>query len=220
MTRKAAARTIAMLLLFQGSLGPLVNFKLLWSARAPVFLAEAASHTIALGLGVVLGLVASGCSIAIAIVAWPIIGERSRAMARSLFALAVASLAIIAIEYAGVLAMRALSLAYATAHDRAALEAIAPAVAALRIGPHFLGLVFAGCVAFTLYAALFRCALVPRLIAGFGLLASLSEMIATAMPLFGEPVVFQLIAPLGLANLALVVWLLVKGFADPEPAAA
>jgi hypothetical protein len=219
MTRKAAARTIAIVLLVQLALGPLVNFRLLPSVRNSVFLAEAAAHETAIGFGIVLGLVAVGGSVATAIVAWPIVGERSRAMARWLFALAVANVAIAALEYVGVFAMRALSVAYSTTPDRAAIEAMAPAIAAARIGAHFLGLVFAGSVAFTLYASLFRFALVPRLIAGFGMLAAASEMIATALPLFGEPVVFLLVAPLGLAHLALVVWLLVKGFADPQTAA-
>ena len=219
MTRRAAARTIAILLLVQLALGPLVNFSLLKSVRVSVFLADAATNPVALGLGIVLGLAATGCSVAIAIVAWPIVGERSRALARSLFAVAVVNVAVVALEYAGVFAMRSLSVAYAAASDHAAIEAIAPAIASARIGAHFLGLVFAGGVALTLYASLFRFALVPRLLAGFGVLASASEMIAAAMPLFGQPVAFALIAPLGLAHLALIAWLLVKGFADPEPAA-
>ncbi|MET0230650.1 MAG: DUF4386 family protein [Rhodanobacteraceae bacterium] len=219
MTRKVAARSIAILLLAQLVLGPLVNFSLLSSVRNSVFLAEAAAHDVAIGLGIMLGLVAAGCSVAIAIAAWPIVGERSRAMARCLFALAVANVAVAALEYVGVFSMRSLSHAYAAASDRGAIEAIAPAIAAARVGAHFLGLVFAGGVAFTLYAPLFRYSLVPRAIAGFGLAASASEMIATAMPLFGQPVVFALIAPLGLAHLALVAWLLVKGFADTGPGA-
>jgi hypothetical protein len=219
MTRKTAARTVAILLLVQMALGPLVNFNLLKSVRASVFLAEAAASELALGLGIVLGLAMVGCSVAIAIVAWPVVGERSRAMARWLFALAVANLAVAALEYVGVFSMRSLSDAYATTTDHAAIEAIAPAVAAARTGAHFLGLVFAGSVAFVLYASLFRFALVPRLIAGFGMLASLGEMIAAAMPLFGQPVLFALIAPLGLAHLVLVGWLFVKGFADPDPGA-
>jgi hypothetical protein len=220
MTRTAAARTIACLLLAQIALGPLVNFNLLTSVRNSVFLAQAAANETALGLGIVLGLAAVACSVAIAIVSWPVIGERSRAMARGLFALAVANLAIAALEYAGVNAMRSLSEAWAKSPDRAAIEAIAPAIAGARIGAHFLGLVFSGGVALTLYASLLRFALVPRLIAGFGVLAALSEMIAAAMPLFGQPVLFALIAPLGLAHLALVGWLLVKGYADADPARA
>jgi uncharacterized protein DUF4386 len=216
MTRRAASRTIALLLLVQMLLGPVVNFVLLKSVRAPVFLAEAAANTAALGLGIVLGLAATAGSLAIAIVAWPIIGERSQAMARWLFALAVVNLAVVALEYVGVFSMHALSVAYAASAEPATLAAVAPAVAAARIGAHFLGLVFAGSVAFALYSSLFRFALVPRLIAGFGMLASLGEMIATAMPLFGESVVFVLIAPLGVAHLALMGWLLVKGLSDPE----
>jgi uncharacterized protein DUF4386 len=219
MTRRNAARTIAILLLLQMAAGPLVNFNLLNSVRASVFLAEAASHPIAIGLGIVLGLAMVGCSVALAIVAWPIIGERSRAMARWLFALAVANLAVAALEYTGVYAMLSLSKAYAAASDPASFGALAPAIAATRFGAHCLGLLIAGGVAFALYAALFRFALVPRVIAGFGALAALSEMTAVALPLFGAPIAFALIAPLGLAHLALVGWLLAKGFAEPEPAA-
>ena len=77
---------------------------------------------------------------------------------------------------------------------------------------------FAGSVAFVLYATLFRFILVPRALAGFGALAAVSEIVAVAMPLFGQPVAFAMIAPLGIAHIALVVWLLAKGFAEHEPA--
>jgi hypothetical protein len=49
------------------------------------------------------------------------------------------------------------------------------------------------------------------------MLAALSQLIAVAMPLFGHSVVFPMIYPLGLSHLALVLWLLAKGFAERQP---
>jgi hypothetical protein len=41
---------------------------------------------------------------------------------------------------------------------------------------------------------------------------------AVAMPLFGHDVVFPMLAPLGLSQLILAVWLITKGFrGQPSP---
>jgi hypothetical protein len=59
-----------------------------------------------------------------------------------------------------------------------------------------------------MYVSLFRLQLVPRWLAGFGMLASLSQMIAVAKPLYGGWVVFPMLVPLGLANLLAIGWLI------------
>ena len=221
MTARNAARTIAVLLLLQMIAGPIVNFRLLLPVIGQsVFLQEAAPHATQIGVAVVLGLVMVGISVGIAIVAWPIFRRHSRAMAFWLLALAIVNLGVGAVEYINTLSMLSYSklFANADASQRDMLQAFAGAVAAPRIWAHFVGLMIAGSVAFVLYAILFRFALVPRVLAGFGALAALSEIVAVGMPLFGQPVVFPMIAPLGLAHIALVLWLLVKGFAEHEPA--
>lgn len=53
---------------------------------------------------------------------------------------------------------------------------------------------------------------VPRALAGLGLVAMILQMTAVGMPLFGHDVIFPLLAPLGLCQLLLAVWLLSKGF--------
>ena len=221
MTARNAARTIAVLLLLQMIAGPIVNFRLLLPVIGQsVFLQEAAPHATQIGVAVVLGLVMVGISVGIAIVAWPIFRRHSRAMAFWLLALAIVNLGVGAVEYINTLSMLSYSklFANADASQRDMLQAFAGAVAAPRIWAHFVGLMIAGSVAFVLYAILFRFALVPRVLAGLGALAALSEIVAVGMPLFGQPVVFPMIAPLGLAHIALVLWLLVKGFAEHEPA--
>ena len=219
MTTKSAARAIAVMMLLQMISGPIVNFRLLPVMASSVFLADAAPHAMQVGLAVVLGLVMVGLSVGIAIVAWPVFRQYSRAMALWLLALAIAHLAVAAVEYINTMSMLSLSRAFAKADaaNGALFQALAGAVAAPRIWAHFTALMIAGSVAFVLYATLFRFALVPRLLAGFGVLAAASEIIAVAMPLFDHAVVFPMIAPLGLAHLALVVWLFAKGFAQPAP---
>ena len=83
----------------------------------------------------------------------------------------------------------------------------------------FLARIVDGATLFVFYGALFRGALVPRALAGFGLVAALLQMIAVGMPLFGHDVIFPLLAPLGLCQLLLAVWLLSKGFRAQASAA-
>ena len=69
-----------------------------------------------------------------------------------------------------------------------------------------------------LYSVLWRFALVPRALAAFGLAAVMLQIAAVLMPLFGYRIVFLLIVPLGLSQLALALWLIAKGFEDrPQP---
>lgn len=57
--------------------------------------------------------------------------------------------------------------------------------------------------------------MIPRLLAGFGLLASALQIGALSAPFFGGEVNFLLLIPLALAQLAQAGWLLVVGFGGP-----
>jgi hypothetical protein len=54
--------------------------------------------------------------------------------------------------------------------------------------------------------------LIPRALAGLGLIAAVVQVSGVSMPLFGGDVIFPLLAPLGLIQLAVSVWLMVRGF--------
>jgi hypothetical protein len=84
---------------------------------------------------------------------------------------------------------------------------------------HLVQLLVAGTTLLAMYAALYRFRLVPRWLAGFGILACASQMIAVARPVFGGWVVFAMLAPLGAAQLLLLGWLVVKGLRAPEATA-
>ena len=142
-------------------------------------------------------------------------------MALWFLALAVTSLAVGVIEQTSVMSMLSLSEAYTKASataDREQFQALRVVVTSARNWAHYLGLIVAGSTLFVFYAALFRFALIPRALAAFGLVAVLLQIVAVAMPLFGHMIVFPLLAPLGLCQLLLAIWLITKGL--PTPAAS
>jgi hypothetical protein len=216
---KAAGRIIGACTLGQMVGAALVNFVVLDSVFSPPgFLVNAAGHPLQMGLSVVLGLAAALLSVAIAIAAFPVIRQRSHAMALWLLALATAAFALSAVENSHVMSLLSLSEAYAKANDadRAIFQALRGVVASSRNWAHYLGLIVAGCTLFVLYGALLRFKLVPRILAALGLGAVVLQIIAVSMPLFGHDVVFPMLAPLGLTQLALALWLLVKGLPERD----
>jgi len=77
----------------------------------------------------------------------------------------------------------------------------------------------AGGILLVFYLAAFRFRLFPRLLAGFGLSAVALQLASIGRPLFGREVVFPMLAPLGFCQLALALWLLIKGFRHEDPRA-
>ena len=99
---RTAARTIAILLLLQMACGPVVNFVLLQPVLGHgAFLENAAAHPLQIAIAVIMGLAMSAFSVGIAIVASPVFRRYSQAMATRLLAIAVAALALAAVEYVG-----------------------------------------------------------------------------------------------------------------------
>jgi hypothetical protein len=215
-----AGRILGALILAQMVGGYLVNFVLTAPLfGAPGFLVNAAAHPRRLGLSVLVGLALGAVSVAIAITAFPVFRQHSQALALWLVALAaVVSLALAAVENMNVMSMLSLSQAYAKAGAaaREQFQTLRVVVAAARNWAHFVGLIVGGGTLFVLYAVLYRFALIPRALAAFGLVAVLLQMTAVAMPLFGHDVVFPMLAPLGVSQLALTLRLLIKGLRNGE----
>jgi len=210
-----AGRIIGVLIIIQMIGSGMVNFVMEGPlSAAPGFLVNASSHSRQIALAVLLGLVTEALWVGIAVTAFPVFWQRSRRMALWLVALAVVSLAVGVVENIGVMSMVSLSEAYAKASavEREQLQTVRVIVASARDWPHFISRIFVGGAIFVFYGVLYRFKLIPRALAGFGLIAAVLMVTAVAMPLFGHDVVFPLLAPMGLSQLILAVWLIVKGF--------
>jgi hypothetical protein len=222
-TARHAGRVVAALLLAQMIVSPVVNFGLLQPIFAPPgFLEQAPAHANAISLAALLGIGAGVLSAGIAIAAWPVFRRCSEAMALWLFAVGVASLVAHVVEQSHLLSMLSLAKTFAAANgaDAEIFRRLSAQAGAARYTAHLVALAGGGAFAFVLYVASFRCALVPRWLAGFGIVAALLEIVAVALPFFGQPIVFALLAPLGLSHLVLMIWLFVRGFAEPPAPAA
>jgi hypothetical protein len=126
----------------------------------------------------------------------------------------VVGLSVTAVENMSVMSMLSLSEAYAkaSAPERDQFQALRVVVASARNWAHYVGRIFDGSTIFVLYAVLYRFALVPRALAALGLVAVMLQLTAVAMPLLGHSVVFPMLAPLGVSQLVLALWLIAKGF--------
>ena len=222
-TAATAGRIVGALIIVQMVAGVLVNFVLTAPLfGSPGFLVSAASHSLQIGLSVLLGLAMTALSVGIAIIMFPVIRQDAPGTALWLLALASVSLAITAVEQINVLSMLSLSEAYskAVAGERESFQGLRIVVASARNWSHYVGLVIAGSTIFVLYSALYRFPLVPRALAAFGMTAAALQIIAVAMPLFGINVVFLMLAPLGVSQLILALWLIARGLRAPADARA
>jgi hypothetical protein len=212
---RQASRWLAALVLTQMVVGPIANFKMLDSSLhgAGGFLVNAAPHATALATAALLTLALSLTLAVTAIVLWPILKPLSERMALTLAMLGAAGIALSGVENAGLMSMLSLSQAHqaTAAPDAALFEGLRGVVAWHRNWSHLLQLLAAGGLILAMYAAFFRFRLLPRWLAGFGMLASALQMVAVTKPLYGGWVLFPLLLPLGIAQLLLIAWLLAKG---------
>lgn len=213
---RRAGVVVGALLLTQMAGSAFVNFGL----EAPLFgepgfLVNAAAHASQIGLSALIGIALGAAFAGIAITLFPIIRAHSETMALWLLLVGAVVMAIAVVEQASVMSMVTLSDAYAKAPPgtRDQFTIVRIAVGAARNWPHFLARLLDGVAGLLLFATLVRFALVPRVLAASGLLAAAMQIVGVAMPLFGRNVVFPLLAPMGLAQLALALWLIAKGLA-------
>jgi hypothetical protein len=222
-SNRRAGRIIGLLSLVKTPIAPVVNFALLGPALAgPAgFLSTAAAHSTQITAAVLLMLVMGGISLAVAITAWPVFRRYSEAMALWLMAITIIGVAGVLVEGFALQSMLGLSQGFvkAGAADAGRFQALGAWATSTRNSAHFTNFVISGAGSLVFYAALFRFALVPRVISALGLVASVLLAAGGLIPLLGYPVQMLLFVPIGLVGLALMVWLLAKGFAETHPAA-
>jgi hypothetical protein len=187
----------------------------------PGFLLNAEPHAQQIGASALVGLALGALFTAVAITVFPIVRVRSQALALGLFALAVVGLTLAVVEQASVMSMVSLSHAYAITAPgaRDEFQTLRGVVASARNWVHYFARLLDGTTLLVFDLALFRFALVPRALAGLGLLAAVLQITGIAVVFFGHDVMFPLLAPMGLAQLAVSVWLMSNGFARHSDAA-
>jgi hypothetical protein len=181
------------------------------------YLTGVAIHASRLAAAALLYLIAAGTSVGIAIALYPLLKTINAGLAlgsvifRTIEAVfyTVAVLNLLSIVPVGQ------QFAAAPADSRAPLAAVADSLVNSREHAALVG-VFAFCTGALMYYALFyQSRLVPRWLSGWGIAAVLTMTIACLLALFrNHPVTGYtlLILPIGVQEMVLAAWLLVKGF--------
>jgi hypothetical protein len=217
---RVSGRLVGALLLLQIVAGVLVNFVLTAPLfQPPGFLVAAAAHSdriaLSVGVGILLGLLTAWIAVGTSMAA----RERAGTLALLLLVVAGVSFAATVVEQTAVQAMLNLSQAHAAAPaaEQGVFQGPRLMTVAARNAAHYVSLLVGGLMLLMFHATLLRARLVPRVLAVFGLLASLLQVAAVSIALSGRPMVFPLLAPLALCQLVLAGWLLVRGWAEPGP---
>jgi hypothetical protein len=219
-TERTIGRRLGGLLLAHLAAGLMVPYILLRPAiMPPGFLESAAGVAAQVRAAVLLMFVGSAVAVGISIAALPVFRRYSQAMAFWLATLAAVNFALQAVDSGAVLSLLSISQQYteAGAADGALYQAVAAAVGPIRRWTHYTHLLVLGSWIFVLHAILLRFALVPRLLAAVGLIATVSQIVGvTLRAMLGYPGVGPMAMPLGVTYVALAVWLMVKGFPEPR----
>ncbi len=181
------------------------------------YLIRFSAHTNQVAAGALLYLIGYLASAGIAVVMYPVLKERNAG-------LAIGSVVFRTIEAVFYMAALACLLSLSTlgqqmtsaiAADRAAFQVLGDMLVSLHDRTATIG-VFAFCLgAFMYYSLFFRSRLIPRWLSGFGIVAIVLMLTACVLSLFsGNQITsyIPLAAPIGVQEMVLAVWLIVKGF--------
>lgn len=219
-------RMLGLLLPLHLAIGLIVPYVLLLSITgAPAaFLVEAAEIATRVRLSVGLLFLGGVIPVAITATAWPILGERGRALGQWLLALAAVNLCLQVVENQHWLTMLSVSEEFtrASVADSEQWQALGTTVRSAWKWAHYTHLLAAVGWILLFCVALYRLAIVPRALAAFGVLTASLHIIGVTLPVLLDyrlPFGMELYGmPLGVAYLVLAFWLAVRGVAE-RPAA-
>jgi hypothetical protein len=195
--------------------GLTLPFILLMPISGTGFLENAAGLASQIRVAVLLLFANGALTIGIAIVAFPVLREYGYRMALWFLALSVSWFSIQAIDNAQILSMLSLSQQYAEEGTSNAelFEAFGAMARSSRRWAHYTELLVIEAWFLVFYGLLFRLSLVPRPLAGFGMIMVMVHAAGITLPMFiGYGSMPSLGFSLALSHLALGSWLVARGF--------
>jgi hypothetical protein len=191
---------------------------------APDYLVQMAADKNLIVLGALLKLVAAAASAGIAIALYPVLRKHNEGLALGSVGFRLVEAVFYIVGALGLLSLLSLGQEYASAGSQATptLQVLGTSILAVRNWAGFVvGVTFFCLGAAMYYYVLYRSRLIPRWLSAWGLagLALLFSMVLLIA--FGErpsgPSGMQLLLaiPIGLQEMVLAVWLIVKGFSSP-----
>ncbi|HEX8247677.1 MAG TPA: DUF4386 domain-containing protein [Pyrinomonadaceae bacterium] len=214
---KRIGRNVGILLLLQLVAGLTVPFIILRPQimGSPVFLTAAAENSSQIRLAVFISFIGAVLTVSLGITALPVFRRYSNAAALWFLAVCVVSCTLDAVQNAAVMSMLSLSQQYVSdsAAEPGLYQVAGAAVAAARRWAHYTQLAAIGGWIFVFYSTLFRFALIPRALAVLGLIGIVLQFVGvTLLTFLGYSAIGEMAMPLLPIQIAVAVWLMVKGF--------
>jgi hypothetical protein len=215
---QSAGRLVGILLLVHLATGLMTPYIILRPLNEPLtFPGNDPTHAALVRLAVMLLFIGGAIPIAISVKARPLFRQHIPALALWLIAFAVANFVMQCSENAAWMSMFTLSQQHATAAaaDAAVYTIVGASVRSYWKWVHYTHLLVMVSWMFLFFVALWRAALVPRVLAGLGLLTTLMQITGITLPQFipyPAPPMTVMGVPLAFVYVATAVWLIVKGF--------
>jgi hypothetical protein len=215
-TRKIAVIT-GVLLIIATLTGALLATPLTPDLTGTDYLTRFSTHTNQVAGGVLLWIISAFTGGAIAIAMYPVLKERNAGLALGSVIFRTIEAAFYLVGKVCLLSLLTLGQQFTTAGtaDRTLLQAIGNSLVSVHDHAALVA-VFAFCVgAFMYYYLLLQSRLIPRWLSGFGIIAIILMMVACVLALFSGNLItsyIPLAAPIGVQEIVLAVWLIVKGF--------
>ena len=181
------------------------------------YLIQFSAHTNQVAAGAFLYLVAAFTSAGIAIAMYPVTKGSNASLALGSVVFRALEAVFYIVGVVSLLSLLTLGQQFTTAGvaDRTLLQAIGNLLVSIRDNAALVA-VFAFCLgAFMYYYLFFQSRLIPRWLSGFGIVAIILMMAACVLALFSGNLItsyIPLAAPIGVQEIVLGVWLIVKGF--------
>ncbi len=161
----------------------------------------------------VLGLLNGVITIAIAVLVLPVFKQYNFSLSFLYLSFTIVNFAMIAIDNVSALSILELSLSHSKyeADNDGALGIIGELLYQKHWWTHYMSLLSSSFYLFTFYLLFYQSKLIPKIISLFGLIAVSMMFIEIMSSIFGQSIGMILMLPLGIAQLSLVGWLLIKG---------
>ncbi len=216
---KTLPRIAGVLILVQSVIGFLINEVLAGPYTfAKDYLTVVSAHSFEVTIAMLLGVVDGAISISFAAMLLPIFKKQSEIAAYAFLAFSVLGFMVNAIDGANMQSLLTLSKEYVSAANPDAhyFQTMGAVAYATRLWTHLMTLLVACFPSAVFYYLLFSSRLVPRFISVWGFISVALMALAVLLIIFGQGTYMMLFLPMGLNQLVLVGWLIIKGFKNRE----
>ncbi|PTM11339.1 MAG: DUF4386 domain-containing protein [Bacteroidetes bacterium] len=179
------------------------------------FLTTTSEHSIQIISSALLGVLSGLASIVIASLLLPIFKKHSYYVAFLYLAFSILNFIALMLDNVSVVSMLELSNNYVANGDSNALQAMSNLVYERHYWTHYMYLLISCFPVFVLYYGFYMSRIVPRVISIFGMFAVLLMLVQVLFSIFGQSISMNMMLPMGLIQLALPLWLIIKGFSAP-----